>query len=43
MLHCVRCMQVFRVKDKGWGVRCSVDLKAGTVLCAYIGVIITDE
>ena len=37
------CLQVFKAPGKGWGVRCSVDLPAGAVLCKYVGVVITDE
>jgi hypothetical protein len=37
-------LEVFKVSaDKGWGVRCSIDLPAGAFICCYIGKIITDE
>lgn len=34
-------LEVFKTRDKGWGVRCAVDLPAGAVLCRYIGLVIT--
>jgi hypothetical protein len=37
------CLQVFKVPGKGWGVRCSVDVPVGAVLCAYVGTVITDR
>jgi hypothetical protein len=44
---CVVCilphLQVFMVRGKGWGCRCSMDIPAGAVLCRYIGVVITEE
>jgi hypothetical protein len=40
---CVCCVQVFKAAGKGWGVRCSVDIPVGAVLCAYTGIIITDR
>jgi hypothetical protein len=37
-------LEVFKVSaEKGWGVRCSIDLPAGAFICCYIGKIVTDE
>lgn len=36
-------LEIFMTPTKGWGVRCSVDLPPGAVLCRYIGLVITDR
>jgi hypothetical protein len=37
-------LEVFKAgRDKGWGVRCAMDLPIGAVVCCYIGEVITDE
>ncbi|KAI4875991.1 hypothetical protein NFI96_031309 [Prochilodus magdalenae] len=34
-------LQVFRTRDKGWGVRCRDDLDRGTFVCTYAGVVLS--
>jgi [histone H3]-lysine9 N-trimethyltransferase SUV39H len=34
-------LQVFRTKNRGWGVRCTVDIKKGQFVDKYVGEIIT--
>ncbi|GAB6027120.1 Histone-lysine N-methyltransferase ehmt1, variant 2 [Chamberlinius hualienensis] len=42
--HGITCrLQLFRTKDKGWGVRTLRDIPKGTFLCEYIGEVITDS
>lgn len=36
-------LEVFKAPGKGFGVCCSVDIAAGSVICAYLGEITTDE
>lgn len=37
-------LELFKAEGgKGWGVRCAVDLQPGSVLCTYIGEILTDK
>ncbi|GAP92529.1 putative set domain protein [Rosellinia necatrix] len=36
-------LQIFRTKNRGWGVRCMVDLKKGQFVDKYMGEIITGE
>jgi len=36
-------LEVFRTEDKGWGVRCAVDIPSGAFICEYMGEILTDE
>ena len=36
-------LEVFRTEDKGWGVRCSVDIPSGAFICEYVGEVLTDE
>lgn len=36
-------LEVFRTEEKGWGVRCSVDISSGAFVCEYMGEILTDE
>lgn len=36
-------LEVFRTENKGWGVRCYVDLPAGAFVCEYVGEILTDR
>lgn len=36
-------LEVFRTQSKGWGVRSSETIPVGSVIGAYIGVLITDE
>lgn len=34
-------LQIFRTKERGWGVRCPVDIKKGQFIDKYVGEIIT--
>lgn len=34
-------LQIFRTRDRGWGVRCPVDIKEGQFVDKYLGEIIT--
>jgi histone-lysine N-methyltransferase SUV39H len=36
-------LQIFRTPDRGWGVRCPVDIKKGQFVDRYLGEIITSE
>ncbi|KAK3318906.1 hypothetical protein B0H66DRAFT_533412 [Apodospora peruviana] len=36
-------LQIFRTEDRGWGVRCPVDIKKGQFVDRYLGEIITSE
>ena len=36
-------LQIFRTEDRGWGVRCPVDIKQGQFVDRYLGEIITSE
>lgn len=36
-------LQVFYTVNKGWGVRCEVDLPIGTFICCYIGRVCTNS
>jgi len=36
-------LQIFRTKDRGWGVRCPIDIKKGQFIDTYIGEIITSD
>ena len=36
-------LQVFKTKDRGWGVRCLDDLPKGTFVAHYSGIILTDK
>ncbi|KAH8911288.1 SET domain-containing protein [Coniochaeta sp. PMI_546] len=36
-------LQIFRTDERGWGVRCPVDLKKGQFVDKYLGEIITGE
>ena len=36
-------LQIFRTEDRGWGVRCPVDIKKGQFIDRYLGEIITSE
>ncbi|KAI0541277.1 histone-lysine N-methyltransferase [Xylaria digitata] len=36
-------LQIFRTENRGWGVRCTVDIKKGQFVDKYIGEIITAE
>ncbi|KAM5146349.1 histone-lysine N-methyltransferase EHMT1 [Mantella aurantiaca] len=35
-------LQLFRTKNKGWGVRSLQDIPAGTFVCEYVGELISD-
>jgi histone-lysine N-methyltransferase SETDB1 len=34
--------QLFKTAEKGWGIRSLIDLPAGTFVCIYAGMILTD-
>lgn len=34
---------MFYTADKGWGVRCEVDLPIGTFVCCYVGRVCTNS
>lgn len=36
-------LQIFRTEDRGWGVRCPVDIKKGQFVDRYLGEVITSE
>jgi histone-lysine N-methyltransferase SUV39H len=36
-------LQIFRTEDRGWGVKCPVDIKEGQFVDKYLGEIITGE
>ncbi|KAK3953433.1 hypothetical protein QBC32DRAFT_210153 [Pseudoneurospora amorphoporcata] len=36
-------LQIFRTKDRGWGVKCPVNIKRGQFVDRYLGEIITSE
>lgn len=36
-------LQLFRTKNKGWGVRSLQDIPAGTFVCEYVGELISDS
>ncbi|KAK4125998.1 SET domain-containing protein [Parathielavia appendiculata] len=36
-------LQIFRTKDRGWGVKCPVDIREGQFVDRYLGEIITSE
>lgn len=36
-------LQIFRTEDRGWGVRCPVDIKKGQFVDKYLGEIITSK
>ncbi|KAL2267084.1 hypothetical protein VTJ83DRAFT_4361 [Remersonia thermophila] len=36
-------LQIFRTHDRGWGVRCPVDIKKGQFVDRYLGEIITSQ
>jgi len=36
-------LQLFKTKNKGWGVRCLNDITKGAFICCYIGNILTDD
>ncbi|KAL2127138.1 hypothetical protein VTI74DRAFT_11269 [Chaetomium olivicolor] len=36
-------LQIFRTEDRGWGVRCPVDIKKGQFVDRYFGEVITDK
>jgi hypothetical protein len=36
-------LEVFRHKDKGWAVRCDVDIPIGGFVCAYIGELVLEK
>lgn len=36
-------LQIFRTRDRGWGVRCPVDIKKGQFVDRYLGEIITSK
>jgi hypothetical protein len=36
-------LQVFRTVNKGWGVRCLDDVRAGSFICTYEGELLKDE
>uniref|UniRef100_A0A914WQ09 MBD domain-containing protein n=1 Tax=Plectus sambesii TaxID=2011161 RepID=A0A914WQ09_9BILA len=35
-------LQLFKTAEKGWGIRSLIDLPAGTFVCIYAGMIMTD-
>ena len=35
-------LEVFRVPEKGWGLRCRVGIPAGTFVCEYAGEVLVD-
>jgi SET domain len=34
-------LQVFWTENRGWGVRCEVDIPVGTFVCSYVGRLCT--
>eukprot|EP00210_Caulerpa_lentillifera_P008500 g8108.t1 len=36
-------LEVFKTREKGWGVRSSVDIPTGAFVCEYIGRVVTDD
>ena len=36
-------LQVFKTKDRGWGVRSMDDIPKGTFVAHYSGIILTDK
>lgn len=36
-------LQIFKTKEKGWGVRATKPIPAGTFVCEYVGEIVTVE
>lgn len=35
-------LEVFRTVDKGWGLRCAIEIPAGAFVCEYAGEVLTD-
>ncbi len=36
-------VQLFKTKEKGWGIRTLVDIPAGQFICLYAGAILDDD
>jgi hypothetical protein len=36
-------LELFKTAAKGWGVRATRDLLPGTMICQYLGMLVTDK
>jgi hypothetical protein len=36
-------LELFKTVHKGWGVRAACDLLPGTMICQYLGMLVTDK